>query len=41
MAWKVTEGSWGGVKLDGLSVAAAVLGSTTFSEDDARSAHPS
>src|SRR4051794_16652792 len=38
MAWKVTEGSWRGVKLDGLSVAAAVLGSTTFSEDVARSA---
>jgi len=38
MAWKVTEGSWRGVKLDGLSVAAAVIGSTTFSEDDAKAA---
>ena len=38
MAWKVTEGSWRGVTLDGLSVAAAVVGSTTFSEDDARAA---
>ena len=38
MAWKVTEGSWGGVKLDGLSVAAAVLGTTTFSQDDAKDA---
>lgn len=40
MAWKVTEGSWDGVDLTGLSVAAAVKGSTTFSEDrpkDARS----
>src|SRR3982750_3797027 len=33
MAWKVTEGSWDGVDLGGLSVAAAVRGSTTFSED--------
>jgi hypothetical protein len=38
MAWKVTEGSWRGVNLDGLSVAAAVLGTTTFSEDDAKAA---
>src|SRR5947209_7288016 len=38
MAWKVTEGSWKGVDLNGLSVAAAVLGTTTFSEDDAKSA---
>jgi len=38
MAWKVTEGSWRGVELDGLSVAAAVLGTTTFSEDDAKAA---
>jgi len=38
MAWKVTEGSWRGVELDGLSVAAAVVGSTTFSEDDAKAA---
>jgi len=34
MAWKVTEGSWKGVDLKGLSVAAAVVGSTTFSQDD-------
>jgi len=33
MAWKVTEGSWKGVNLDHLCVAAAVVGSTTFSED--------
>jgi hypothetical protein len=33
MAWKVTEGSYQGVDLAGLSVAAAVRGSTTFSED--------
>ena len=33
MAWKVTEGSYQGVDLAGLSVAAAVKGSTTFSED--------
>jgi hypothetical protein len=33
MAWKVTEGSWEGVDLDGLAVAAAVRGTTTFSED--------
>src|SRR3954449_592272 len=38
MAWKVTEGSWRGVDLGGLSVAAAVLGTTTFSEDDAKAA---
>jgi hypothetical protein len=38
MAWKVTEGSWKGVDLNGLSVAAAVLGTTTFSEDIAKSA---
>lgn len=35
LAWKVTEGSWDGVKLDGLAVAAAVLGNSTFSQDDA------
>jgi hypothetical protein len=34
MAWKVTDGSWKGVSLNGLCVAAAVSGSTTFSEDD-------
>jgi hypothetical protein len=33
MAWKVTEGSWDGVDLRGLCVAAAVDGTTTFSED--------
>ena len=33
MAWKVTDGSYQGVDLRGLSVAAAVKGSTTFSED--------
>jgi hypothetical protein len=33
MAWKVTGGSYRGVDLAGLSVAAAVKGSTTFSED--------
>ena len=38
MAWKVTEGSWQGVGLDGLSIAAVVVGSTTFSEDDAKTA---
>jgi hypothetical protein len=33
MAWKVNEGSFQGVDLAGLSVAAAVKGTTTFSED--------
>jgi len=33
MAWKVTEGSWDGIDLAGLGVAAAVRGTTTFSED--------
>jgi Protein of unknown function (DUF1326) len=33
MAWKVTEGSFRGVDLAGLSVAAAVTGTTTFSKD--------
>ncbi len=33
MAWKVTEGSWKGTDLSGLCVAAAVNGTTTFSED--------
>src|SRR5579883_2190593 len=33
MAWKVNEGSFNGVDLSGLSVAAAVRGSTTFSFD--------
>ncbi len=34
MAWKVNQGEWNGVDLSGLNVAAAVLGSTTFSQDD-------
>jgi hypothetical protein len=33
MAWKVTDGSWNGVDLHGLCVAAAVNGTTTFSQD--------
>jgi hypothetical protein len=33
IAWKVTEGSWKGVDLGGLCVAAAVNGTTTFSQD--------
>jgi hypothetical protein len=33
MVWKVTEGSYRGVDLAGLSIAAAVKGSTTFTED--------
>jgi hypothetical protein len=33
IAWKVTEGSWNGVDLSGLCVAAAVDGTTTFTED--------
>lgn len=38
MAWKVTEGAIDGVDLAGLGVAAAVRGTTTFSEDDPRAA---
>lgn len=38
MAWKVNEGSFDGVDLRGLSVAAAVRGTTTFSEDRAADA---
>jgi len=34
MAWKVTEGSYQGVDLSGLAVAAAIQATTTFSEDD-------
>jgi len=34
LAWKVNEGSWNGVDLAGLCVAAAVKGNTTFSEDN-------
>jgi hypothetical protein len=33
MAWKVNQGTWKGVDLGGLCVAAAVRGTTTFSED--------
>ncbi|WP_422926782.1 DUF1326 domain-containing protein [Singulisphaera sp. PoT] len=33
MAWKVSKGDYQGVDLSGLSVAAAVQGTTTFSED--------
>ena len=33
MAWKVNSGSWKGVDLSGLCVAAAVNASTTFSQD--------
>jgi hypothetical protein len=33
MAWKVNQGSWKGTDLSGLCVAAAVQGTTTFSED--------
>ena len=33
LAWKVTEGSFDGVDLSGLGVAAAIKGTTTFSED--------
>jgi hypothetical protein len=33
MAWKVNRGSWKGTDLSGLCVAAAVRGTTTFSED--------
>ncbi len=33
MAWKIREGAWNGVDLSGLCVAAAVRGTSTFSED--------
>jgi hypothetical protein len=33
VAWSVREGSWDGVDLAGLTVAAAIRGTTTFSED--------
>lgn len=33
MAWQVQSGEWNGVDLSGLTVAAAVRGTTTFSED--------
>jgi hypothetical protein len=35
MAWKVTEGSYQGVDLAGLGIAAAIRGTSTFSVDDA------
>jgi hypothetical protein len=38
MAWKITEGTYQGENLSGLSVAAAVKGSTTFSKDEAKKA---
>jgi hypothetical protein len=38
MAWKVTDGSWNGVDLHGLCVAAAVNGTTTFSQDSPENA---
>lgn len=34
LAWKVNRGSWNGEDLSGLTVAAALRGSTTFSEDN-------
>lgn len=34
VAWSIREGSWNGVDLAGLTVAAAIRGNTTFSEDD-------
>lgn len=33
LAWKVNQGTWKGTDLSGLCVAAAVRGTTTFSED--------
>jgi len=33
VAWKVARGSWAGVDLSGLGVAAAIAGNTTFSMD--------
>lgn len=39
MAWKVNQGSWKGVDVAGLCVAAAVQANTTFSEDDPAKAH--
>jgi hypothetical protein len=38
MAWKINEGSFQGVDLKGLTVAAAVRGTSTFSEDDPKRA---
>lgn len=34
LAWKVKRGTWEGVDLSGLTVAAAVVGTTTLSKDD-------
>lgn len=34
LAWKVSRGAWEGTDLSGLCVAAAIKGTTTFSEDD-------
>ena len=34
VAWKVNQGAWNGTDLSGLCVAAAIRGTTTFSEDD-------
>jgi len=34
VAWKVNQGAWKGTDLSGLCVAAAIRGTTTFSEDD-------
>jgi len=39
LAWKVTEGSFDGVDLSGLGIAAAIQGTTTFSEDAPERAH--
>jgi hypothetical protein len=33
LAWKVNAGTWDGVDISGLTVAAAIRGTTTFSED--------
>lgn len=38
VAWKIAKGQFQGVKLDGLSVAAAIQGNTTFSEDNPKKA---
>lgn len=34
IGWKVDEGSWDGVRLDGLSIVAAVRAGSTFGQDD-------
>ncbi|MDX2036254.1 MAG: DUF1326 domain-containing protein [Isosphaeraceae bacterium] len=38
LAWKIDQGSYKGVDLSGLTVAAAIRGSSTFTEDDPASA---